>query len=146
MTNPLPSFPLLFSLFHYRSPPEKEDNDKVIIYFTKFANFLRKHANADNKWFYKAAPYSKLAEAITAMGARKLTSSKQIDVKGIGKKTKEKVDEFLSTGKVQEYEDLRIELEGDGAGGGGGGGGSKEAGAGATIHVNKDAAMAMNFL
>jgi DNA polymerase/3'-5' exonuclease PolX len=126
-----------------------EDNDKVIIYFTKFANFLRKHANADNKWFYKAAPYSKLAEAITAMGATKLTSSKQIDVKGIGKKTKEKVDEFLSTGKVQEYEDLRIELEGDGTGGGeegGGGGANKEGGAGAAIPVNKDAAMAMNFL
>lgn len=144
MTNPSPFPPPLFSL--HRSPSENEDNDKVIIYFTKFANFLRKHANADNKWFYKAAPYSKLAEAITAMGSTKLSSSKQIDVKGIGKKTKEKVDEFLSTGKVQEYEDLRTELEGDGGGGGGGGKEAAGAGAGATVPVNKDAAMAMNFL
>lgn len=84
-------------------------NSEVVDLLNRFGTLLE----IKDENFFKVRAYYKAAEAIESMGEDIAVLAKEdrlSDIPGVGQAIKEKIREFLATGKVKEYGDLTKEI------------------------------------
>ncbi|TRY63795.1 hypothetical protein TCAL_07287 [Tigriopus californicus] len=88
-----------------RKAPALEDsnNGRISEFLFELSNF-EKNVSRDN---HRASAYRKAAQAIASHEVEIKSGDQAKAIKGVGKKIAEKIDEFLSTGKLRKLEKIR---------------------------------------